>query len=103
LQKTTRTWLVNCLRITKGQAAEYKAIQALSAKHEALAAGLRDRVLTKSAALLVARWTRAIPERIPDQGRGDPRRRRPGRSGPADASGDLRPDPRMHRIPRPRR
>ena len=26
-----------------------------------LAAGLRDRVLTKSAALLVARWTRAIP------------------------------------------
>ena len=61
-QRTTRTWLVNCLRITKGQAAEYKAIQALSAKHEALAAGLRDRVFTKSAALLVARWTRAIPE-----------------------------------------
>jgi hypothetical protein len=28
---------------------------------QALAAGLRDRVLTKSAALLVARWTRAIP------------------------------------------
>jgi hypothetical protein len=61
-QKTTRTWLVNCLRITKGQAAEYKAIQSLDAKHEALAAGLRDRVLTKSAALQVARWTRAIPE-----------------------------------------
>jgi hypothetical protein len=61
-QRTTRTGLVNCLHITKGQAAEYKAIQALSAKHEALAAGLRDRVLSKSAALLVARWTRAIPE-----------------------------------------
>ncbi len=61
-QRTTRTWLVNCLRITKGQAAEYKAIQALDAKHEALAAGLRDRFLTKSAALQVARWTRAIPE-----------------------------------------
>jgi Domain of unknown function (DUF222) len=61
-QKTTRTWLVNCLRITKGQAAEYRAIQALDAKHEALAAGLRDRFLTKSAALQVARWTRAIPE-----------------------------------------
>ena len=61
-QKTTRTWLVNCLRITRGQAAEYKAIQALGAKHEALAAGLRDRVLTKSAALQVARWIRAIPE-----------------------------------------
>ena len=27
-----------------------------------MAAGLRDRVLTKSAALLLARWTRAIPE-----------------------------------------
>lgn len=27
-QRTTRTWLVNCLRVTKGQAAEYKAIQA---------------------------------------------------------------------------
>ena len=61
-QRTTRTWLVNCLHITKGQAAEYKAIQSLDAKHEALAAGLRDRVLTKSAALQVARWTRAIPE-----------------------------------------
>ena len=32
-QRTTRTWLVNCLHITKGQAAEYKAIQALGAKH----------------------------------------------------------------------
>src|SRR5580700_3644760 len=61
-QKTTRTWLVNCLHITKGQAAEYRAIQALGAKHEVLAAGLRDRVLAKSAALLVARWIRAIPE-----------------------------------------
>ena len=61
-QRTTRTWLVNCLRVTKGQAGEYKAIQALAAKHGPLLAGLRDRVLTKSAALLLARWTRAIPE-----------------------------------------
>jgi hypothetical protein len=61
-QRTTRTWLVNCLRVTKGQAAEYKAIQALAARHEPLAAALRDRILTKSAALQVARWTRAIPE-----------------------------------------
>jgi Domain of unknown function (DUF222) len=61
-QKTTRTWLVNCLRITKGQAAEYKAIQALDAKHEALAAGLRDRVLTKSVALQLAKWTKVIPD-----------------------------------------
>ena len=60
-QRTTRTWLVNCLRITKGQAGEYKAIQALAVKHEPLLAALRDKVLTKSVALQVARWTRAIP------------------------------------------
>ncbi len=61
-QRTTRTWLVNCLRITKGQAGEYQAILALAGKHEPLLAGLRDRVLTKSAALQLARWTKAIPE-----------------------------------------
>jgi hypothetical protein len=60
-QRTTRTWLVNCLRITRGQAGEYKAILALAAGHEPLLAALRDKVLTKSVALLVARWTKAIP------------------------------------------
>ncbi len=60
-QRTTRTWLVNCLRVTKGQAGEYKAIQGL-AGHEPLLAGLRDRALTKSVALLLARWTNVIPE-----------------------------------------
>ena len=60
-QRTTRTWLVNSLRITRGAAGEYKAIQALAAKHEPLLAGLRDRVLTKSVALQLARWTAAIP------------------------------------------
>ncbi len=60
-QRTTRTWLVNCLRVTKGQAGEYKALQALAAQHEPLLAGLRDRALTKSQALLLARWTMAIP------------------------------------------
>ena len=60
-QRTTRTWLVNCLRITKGQAGEYKAILALAVKHEPLLAALRDKVLTKSVALQVARWTKAIP------------------------------------------
>jgi hypothetical protein len=61
-QRTTRTWLVNCLRITKGQAGEYKAILALAARHEPLLDALRDRVLTKSEALQLARWTSAIPE-----------------------------------------
>jgi hypothetical protein len=78
-QRTTRTWLVNCLRITKGQAGEYKAILALATKHEPLLAALRDKVLTKSVALQVARWTKAIPEEF----RNGPRRswsppRRPG-------------------------
>ena len=67
-QRTTRTWLVNCLRVTKGQTSEYKAIQALAAKHEPLLAGLRDRVLTKSLALLLARWTMAIPEEFRAEG-----------------------------------
>ncbi len=65
-QRTTRTWLVNCLRITKGQAGEYKAIMALAGKHEPLLAALRDKVLTKSVALAVARWTNAIPEEFRD-------------------------------------
>ncbi len=65
-QRTTRTWLVNCLRVTKGQAGEYKAILALAGKHEPLLAALRDRVLTKSEVLLVARWTNAIPEEFRD-------------------------------------
>jgi len=60
-QRNTRTWLVNCLQVTKGQTVEYKALQALAAKHEPLLAALLDRVLTKSAALQVARWTKAIP------------------------------------------
>ena len=67
-QRNTRTWLVNCLQVTKGQAAEYKALQALAAKHEPLLAALRDRVLTKSAALQVARWTKAIPAEFRAEG-----------------------------------
>ncbi len=63
-QRTTRTWLVNCLRVTKGQAGQYKAVQALAARHEPLLAGLRDRLLTTSVALLLARWTQAIPEEL---------------------------------------
>ncbi|MGH3150565.1 MAG: DUF222 domain-containing protein, partial [Streptosporangiaceae bacterium] len=61
-QRTTRTWLVNCLRITKGQAGEYKAIMALAARHEPLLNALPDQILTKSAALQLARWTSSIPE-----------------------------------------
>jgi Domain of unknown function (DUF222) len=61
-QRTARTWLVHVTRVTKGQAAEHRAVQALARDHEVLAAALAEGwVLTTSVALQVARWTRAIP------------------------------------------
>src|SRR5580700_8333846 len=62
-QRTTRTWLVHSLRVTRGQAAEYQAVQALASGHRVLHAALVEGwVITKSEALQLARWTRAIPE-----------------------------------------
>ncbi|HEV2259862.1 MAG TPA: hypothetical protein VGS06_42685, partial [Streptosporangiaceae bacterium] len=62
-QRTTRTWLVRSLRVTKGQAAEYLAVQALARRHRVLHAALAEGwVLTTSEALQLARWTRALPE-----------------------------------------
>ena len=62
-QRTTRTWLVHSLRVTKGQAGEYQAVQALARSHRVLHAALAEGwVITKSEALQLARWTRAIPE-----------------------------------------
>src|SRR5580692_9886638 len=62
-QRTTRTWLVHSLRVTRGQAAEYQAVQALARSHHVLHAALAEGwALTKSEALQLARWTRAIPE-----------------------------------------
>ena len=62
-QRTTRTWLVHSLRVTRGQAAEYQAVQALARSHRVLHAALAEGwVLTTSEALQLARWTRAIPE-----------------------------------------
>ena len=68
-QRTTRTWLVNCLRVTKGQAGEYKALQVLASKHGPLLAGLRDRVLTKSAGAAAGPLDHGDPGRVP---RGEP-------------------------------
>jgi hypothetical protein len=39
-QRTTRTWLVHATRVTRGQAAEHNAVQALAAGHGPLLAGL---------------------------------------------------------------
>jgi Domain of unknown function (DUF222) len=62
-QRTTRTWLVHSTRVTRGQAAEHKAVQALAQSHRPLLAGLRHGdVLTKSMALQLAKWTAAIPD-----------------------------------------
>ena len=62
-QRTTRTWLVHSLRVTRGQAAEHQAVQALARSHRVLHAALAEGwVLTTSEALQLARWTRAIPD-----------------------------------------
>src|SRR5580704_17336260 len=60
--RSTRAWLVHSLRVTKGQAGEHLAVQALARSHRALHAALAEGwVLTTSEALQLARWTRAIP------------------------------------------
>jgi hypothetical protein len=56
-RRNTRTWLVHCLRVTRGQAGEHKAIQALAREHQPLLAGLREQAVTTSVALQLARWT----------------------------------------------
>ncbi|HYB15508.1 MAG TPA: hypothetical protein VEF71_08555, partial [Streptosporangiaceae bacterium] len=62
-QRTTRTWLVHTTRVTRGQAAEHKAVQALAQEHAPLLAGLREGwVITTSVALQLAKWTGGIPE-----------------------------------------
>ncbi|MGH3192460.1 MAG: DUF222 domain-containing protein [Streptosporangiaceae bacterium] len=61
-QRTSRTWLVHVTGVTKGQAGEHKAVQALARDHPALRAGLAEGwVISKSVALQLGRWTRAIP------------------------------------------
>ena len=60
-QKTLRTWLVHMARVTRAQAAQYKAIQALTGDHEPLLAGLRTKAVTTSVALQLAQWTQQIP------------------------------------------
>ncbi len=61
-QRTTRSWLTHTLRVTRGQAAAYQALQALARDHEPLLEGLAEgEVLTTSVALQLARWTREIP------------------------------------------
>jgi len=58
---------VHCLRVTRGQAGEHQAIQALAREHQPLLAGLREQAVTKSVALQLARWTGPIPAEFREQ------------------------------------
>ncbi len=60
-QRSLGTWLVHMARVTRAQAAQYKAMRALPRDHQPLLAGLRVRAVTKSVALQLAKWTQAIP------------------------------------------
>jgi hypothetical protein len=60
-QRSLGAWLVHMARVTRGQAAEFRAIRALPRDHEPLLAGLRTTALTTSQALQLAKWTREIP------------------------------------------
>jgi len=66
-RRNSRTWLVHCLRVTRGQAGEHKAIQALAREHQPLLAGLREQAVTTSVALQLARWTGSIPAEFREQ------------------------------------
>jgi len=60
-QRSLGAWLVHMARVTRGQAAEYKAMRALPRDHGPLLAGLRTKAVTKPVALQLAKWTREIP------------------------------------------
>ena len=73
-QRNIRTWLVHTARVTPGQAAEYRAVQALAEGHPVLLAGLAEMaelaegdVITKSVALQLVKWTTDIPAEFRDQ------------------------------------
>jgi hypothetical protein len=54
-QRSLGPWLVHMARVTRAQAAQYKAIRALHRDHQPLLAGLRTRTLTTSEALQLAK------------------------------------------------
>src|SRR5579872_3295119 len=67
-QRSIRSWLIHTTRVTRGQAAEHQAVQAIARDHPVLHAALAEGgLLTTSVALLLARWTKAIPEECRDK------------------------------------
>src|SRR5579859_7355938 len=67
-QRSIRSWLIHTTRVTRGQAGEHLAVQALARDHPALLAALAEGgLLTKSVALQLAKWTRHIPQECRDE------------------------------------
>jgi hypothetical protein len=67
-QRTTKAWMMNTTRVTRGQAAEHIAVQRLAETHPVLLAALAEGdVISKSVALQVAKWTAEIPDESRDQ------------------------------------
>jgi hypothetical protein len=61
--RNTRSWLIHTTQVTRGQAAEHQAVQAIARDHPVLHAALAEGgPLTKSVAVQLAKWTRHIPE-----------------------------------------
>ena len=103
-QRNIRTWLVHTARVTPGQAAEHRAVQALAEGHPVLLAGLAELaegdVITKSVALQLAKWTTDIPAEFRDQAEEILVAAARAGADLAGAGRDLRRDPRPHRPAR---
>ena len=102
-QRTARAWLVNVTGVTRGQAAEHRAVQALARQHPVLLPPWPRAGCCLSRPPYRCQVDPAHPRRVPAGGRGNPRRRRPGRGGPVGPGRDLRRDPLSHRPARPGR
>ncbi|HEX6525441.1 MAG TPA: DUF222 domain-containing protein [Streptosporangiaceae bacterium] len=62
-QRTWRSWAVNHLRVSRGQAGEYRELMRLCREYPVLAAALAEgTVMPRSMAVLVAKWLRSVPE-----------------------------------------
>src|SRR5579871_2695890 len=67
-QRSVRSWLIHTTGVTAGQAGEHQAVQAIARDHPALCGALAEGgPLTKSVAVQLARWTKAIPEECRDE------------------------------------
>src|SRR5579859_4696936 len=67
-QRNIRSWLIHTTGVTRGQAGEHQAVQAIARDHPVLHAALAEGgLLTKSVAVQLARWTKAIPEECRDE------------------------------------